>query len=141
MAAKFPEIGTEATLVLAAAPGNWTAKVTAINLNGASRPAIKTSNLATTAWDTFMPGDLADPGDVQVDVILDPDDDVFAPLALAVGTVTLVFPPSVPTNTGATYVNSNAFVTDISAVVPLEDLITASYTIKFGGPFTHTPES
>ena len=89
--------------------------------------------MATTVARTFIPGNLADPGELVVEVNLDPDADPFDVMGGAAETVTLTFPN--PATSGATWAASG-FATAFEAGVPLEDKMTGRLTIKFTGDIT-----
>ena len=60
------DIGTGATV--ATSTSAFTANYTNISWGGISRPSIKSSHLGTTGYDTFVIGDLTDPGEVTLEV-------------------------------------------------------------------------
>lgn len=120
------DVGTGTTIGFGTS--SFTAEITNVGLDGITRPSIDTSHMSSTER-TFIPGDLVDHGSVQVDINFDPDDQ--PPIAGAAETVTITFP------SGATLVGS-AFCTDWSAAVPLEEKMTASFTLKWADEPTWT---
>ena len=111
------------------------AQITNVNWTGITRPAIKTSHMGTAAPssnqianDTFIPGDLIDPGSLEVEGHFNPDTDPPMDQAAA-ATCTVTIPGS---TTPATWAAS-AFMTEFSIAMPLEDKMTFSATLKFSG--------
>lgn len=96
-----------------------------------SRDAVETSHATTTdGRRTFVPSDLIDLGEVEVDLIFDPDEE--PPIDAAAETVTITYP------NGATWAFSG-FLTNFTPTAPYDDLMTASATLKCTGDLTHTP--
>lgn len=114
---------------------NFTAEIMSVNGSGITRPSIDTSHHGSTER-TFIPGDLVDNGTVDVEINFDPDEQ--PPIDEAPETVTITFPTAL--DNGATLVGS-AFVTDWEWGGPLEDKLTASFTLKWAGAVTWTDES
>lgn len=130
------DLGTGASITFGTS--GFTANITAINGQPITRPAIKTSHLGTTTADTFIPGDLYDPGGVQCEIQFDPDD--FPPVSGAVETITVTFPLGAGGSVAAKWAFSG-FMTDFSYGVPLEELMTGSFTLKASGAITPTDQT
>lgn len=126
--------GTGSTITFSS---GFFAEITSISHSGMSRESIGTSHMGTTGGRTFIPGDLYDPGELSVELNFDPTDDVTAPLTNAAETVTVTIPNS-PTATTVTTWAASGFMTGFEYTDPLEDLMTASATIKFSGDITIT---
>jgi|CXWL01.1.fsa_nt_gi hypothetical protein len=115
------------------------AQITDVQWSGISRPSIKTSHMGTAAPsagtfgnDTFIPGDLSDPGELQVEGHFNPD--TLPPIDSAAATCTVTIPGS---STPATWAGS-AFMTGFEVSMPLEDKMTFTATVKFSGAITRT---
>ena len=130
------DIGTGASIAFGTS--SFTANVMAINGNDISRAAIQTSHLGTTGNHTFMPGDLVDNGNIQLDIQFNPDEQ--PPIAGAAETITISFPLGAGGTNKATAAFTG-FVTGWSWGAPLEELMTASITIKVSGAITWTDQS
>jgi len=118
------------------------AQITDVQWSGITRPAIKTSHMGTAAPaagkfgnDTFIPGDLSDPGELQVEGHFNPD--TLPPIDGAAETCTVSIPGSA---TPATWAGS-AFMTNFEVGMPLEDKMTFTATLKFSGNITRTAGS
>jgi hypothetical protein len=104
---------------------------------GISRASVPTSHLGTTGGMTFIPGDLYDPGTLDIEYLLRPDDDALGteiPINLAAETITLTFPTRLGT---AANVAGSGFCTDWSYGTPFEDRMTGQMSIKFSGSLTY----
>lgn len=108
-----------------------------ISWSGVTRVAIDTSSLASTIARSFIPGDLFDPGELEVEYNTDVDKDPFDVIGSAAETVTLTFP--IIATTGATWAASG-FATAVDQTVPLEDVMVGNMTIKMTGDVTSTDD-
>lgn len=132
----MPDVGTGTTIAFGTS--SWSANILGITGDGASRPAIDTSHMGTSADRTFMPGDLTDNGSVGLEFQFDPDED--PPISAAAETITITFPIPSGLTSGATAVFTG-FMTDWSFGVPLEELMTGSATLKVSGNIVWTDAS
>jgi len=117
---------------------SFTAEIIGVNGNDVSREVIETSHLSTTTWKTFMPGDLTDPGELELEIAFDPDDT--PPHTNAAETVTVTFPTPTGKTSGATLACS-MFLTSWNWGAPLEGKMTANITLKCSGTPTWTDSS
>jgi len=133
-------IGTGASVVFGTS--GFTAEVMSISGTDVSRPAIKTSHLGTTTWDTKTFGDLTDPGGMDMEILLDPaahgTDSPPPYTASATETITLCFPGTNATATNNAHMAGSGFVTAWSFGVPLEEVMTASLSCAFTGALAWT---
>ena len=122
-------VGTGTTIVL----GGITLTVDrmSIGASGISRESIETTHLGTSEARTFIPSDLYDPGSLEVAFQLDST----TPLTtMRVETIM-----NAASNTWTVTMNEggdwtgNAFVTDFSWDIPLEELATGTFTLKCTG--------
>lgn len=111
----------------------FTAEVLGINHNGVERPSIDTSHLTTTTAKTFMPGDLVDQGEFSLDIAFNPN--ILPPIKSAAETIVITFPVPSGLSTGATY-TFTGFCTGASQVIPFEERMTGTVTIKVSGDIT-----
>ena len=126
MAATFPNTGTGTTIAFAS---SFFAQILAIRHTGVSRPSIKTSHMGTTTIDTFIAGDLTDNGSYDIDISFDAA--TAPPTTAAASSCVITFP-----GTSLNVWTFSAFVTGMSETIPLEDLMTATVTIKVAGAIT-----
>lgn len=126
------EIGTGATITFSS---SFFAKIKNINWTGIERPAIDTTNMATTTARTYVPGDLYDAGELEVEMLLAAE--TAAPITGAAETVTVTL-PSEGAGSTSTWAASG-FLTGFQFGAPLEEMQTATATIKFSGAITVTP--
>lgn len=115
------------------------AQVTNVKWSGMSRKSIDTTHSGSSGGAaTFIPSDIEDYGELQVELLFNPNDT--PPIASAAETVTVTFPvPSGSTN-GATWA-ATGFLTNFETDVPIDDRMTATATIKFSGIVTFTDAS
>lgn len=124
MAAVTPDLGTGTTITFSS---GFAAKLLDVRWSGIHREAHPTSHMGTTGGMTFIPGDLYDPGEISFDLQFDTD--AAAPITGAAETVTITFPD------GETWACS-AFLTDFEFHDPLEEVMTATATLKCTGSIT-----
>jgi hypothetical protein len=131
------DVGTGASVTFSS---GFFAEIANLDWSGITREAIETSHMGTAAPSagefgnkTFIPGDLSDPGSLDVELHFNPD--TIPPIDGAAETVTLQFAASDGDTTGASWAGSG-FLTDCGAAIPLEDKMTMSATIKFTGNIT-----
>lgn len=122
------DIGTGTTVTFAST--SFAMQITNVKWSGITRPAVKTSHLGSSAVDTFMPGDLYDPGNLVLSCQYDAGA-VKPPISSAAENITVTAPDA---NTAAAY----GFVIDWGAEYPLEELMTAEVTVKFTGAISFT---
>jgi hypothetical protein len=126
------DIGTGTTFTFA----GFTAEVKNIDWSGISREILDTSHLATPAASpgtvgskTYIPGDLSDPGSLDVTFHYNPDTE--PPIEAAAATLTITF------TSGATWV-AQASMIDYSFGIPFEEVMEGTTTFKIVGPITVT---
>ena len=127
------DVGTGATIAFGTS--SWSASIRNIDHSDISRPSLDTSHLGTSANRTFMPGDLVDRGEIELEFLFDPDTP--PPIDQAAETVTITFPLPSGQSTAADY-EFTGFLTNWSYGVPLEELMTGSGTVKVSGAITET---
>ena len=123
-----PDLGTGTILTFA----NITMNLTSVAMTGISRESIETTHLGSTPTKTFIPGDLYDPGSIEVEFQLDTTGPV-----TTMDIETIMADPSqswtIAVGSLATWTGSNAFTTDFSWNLPVEELATGSFTLKISG--------
>jgi len=117
----------------------WSGAVTNITRNSVSRPAVRSSYLGSTTWDTFLPGKISNPGQVVMDVHFDPSKVTQYETLISNTTPTTLYLTIGTENTATTnaQVTASAFVVDVEQALPLEDMMTGSITFQM----TSTPTS
>lgn len=129
------DIGTGTTIAFATS--SFVANILSINGQDMSRPSIKTSHMGTTTYDTFVPGDLSDPGSTEMTFQFDPDTQ--PPINGAAEVITITFPLS-SGGTTAGKVVTTGFIEAWSWEDPMEELLTGTATIKWTGTPVWTAE-
>lgn len=115
------------------------AEITNVTTPDMNRDPIETTHSTTTGGKrTFIPSDLVDHGQFNVDLNFDPDDE--PPIDSAAETVTITFPTPVGGSSGATW-QFTGFMTNYGGAVPIDDRMTASATVKVSGDITYTSSS
>ncbi len=129
------DIGTGATITFATSA--FAANIMSINGGPVTRESIDTSHLGSTAARSFIPGDLHDPGEIELEFQFDTEDPNTnpPPYDQAAETVTIKFPLATGDSVPA-QVSFTAFVTAFSFANPLEALVTGTMTLKISGALT-----
>jgi len=114
---------------------NFLAAIDSLQHTGLQRAAVPVTTYATTGGRQYEPGEVYEPGQLECELLFDPDD---TPSLLALGTsetVTVTY-----TNAGASTWAANGFMTDFSIVGgDGDERVRASCTIKLSGNITVTP--
>lgn len=112
------------------------AQITNVTWSGISRSPIDTTYSGVSSGNaTFIPSDIKDAGELQVELLFNPND--APPIASAAETVTVTFPLPSGGNTAATWAASG-FLTNFEVGIPIDDRMTATATIKLSGAITYT---
>ena len=134
------DVATGATLT--GGTSGWTAQFTGIIPGGFTRESIETSHLALAAPSagtfgnrTFIPGDLSDPGQIEIEGSYNPDD--IPPIDAVAETWTIQYEASGGDSSGASLAGSG-FMTDFNPTGAIEEKLGFTATIKFSGPITRT---
>ena len=85
----------------------------------------------------MVPGDLATVGDLQLDIVFDPDENT-VPIAADEEVITITFATVGAQTAGATWVFTG-FVSKFDAAIPHDGLMTGSITLVVNGEPTWTP--
>ena len=113
--------------------------ITDANWDGIERKDIDVTNDASpSGWMQFIPSDLRDPGNLEVDLIFNPNTTL--PITNAAETITVTFPVPIGGSTSATWACSG-FATKIGMAAPMKDKMTLKLSIKFTGVPTFTAGS
>lgn len=119
---------------------SFTGSITAIGGFTTTREALDTSHLGTSTYRTFTPGDLIDAGEFEVTLLYDADEQ--PPISGAAETVTITLPDSNPASGGGATIAGSAFVTQFTTPeIATDQLLTASFTVKWAGTITYSDET
>ena len=117
----------------------FSANVTNITFDEMVRPVVPTSHLATSTYDTSIPGDLVDPGGFTATLQYDPDEQ--PPITGAAETITVTYPIPAGMSNGAT-IQVSGFVDSFTQPELVSNtLMEATYHIKFAGTPTFADAS
>ncbi len=133
MAQPTVDIGTGAVLVFSAS--SWTAEIANFKRAGIKRAEIDTTHLGTTGGKTKMPGDLYDPGTLDVEFHYNPDSP--PPYTATAETVQIQFPLA-GTITTASHDKVSMFIVDLGYSVPLEEKMMGTIKLACSGSISHT---
>lgn len=122
-----PDLGAGTTVTFSS---GYVSKALSLDWSGVTREAVATTTLDTTGGKTFIPSDTYDPGTLEGSMQLNTANS--PPITGAAETVTLTFPD---TSTWA----ASGFMTDVSAGLEPEGVMTIDFTIKLSGDITFTP--
>ncbi len=133
-----PRPGTGATLAFTT--NDYAVRIKGVEWSGYSRPALETTYLASSEGREYIPGDLYEPG--QMDVEFDSDPNLLDALkthltSAATDTVTLTFDQETG-ETSACSVAVGGFIIDHSLSVVTEEVVSGSFSIKLTGTITNT---
>jgi len=140
MAGTTVQDGHGATIVFGTS--SFTSEVVSIDWSGITRDPIDATHLGSVAPTAsefggmeFIPPDLADSGELSVEIHTDPDK--IPPVNLVAETITITF-PKVPADTSATIWAGTGFVTGYSANITSGEKMTTTMIIKISGVVTVT---
>lgn len=127
------DIGTGTSIVFGTSA--FTAELTAVDWSGISRGSVQCSHLGTTNFHKFIPTDLVDPGELNIEFNFDPS--TTPPYDQPVETITVTFPVPDGLSTPADW-EGDGFMTNFEFTVPLEEKMTGSATLKMTGAIVIT---
>ncbi len=123
------------------ATSSFTARVKGYTDLSVERETLDGTHMGTAASSTapftglhfkeMCPGDLATVGDLQLDIIFDPDANDL-PVAAAEEVITLQFTPKGGDTTGPQWI-FNGFVSKFDAAIPHDGMMTGTITLKVNG--------
>lgn len=120
----------------------FTAELLSVSWGGINRVSLETSHMATPAPGasnfgnmTFLPGDLSDPGELTMDIHFNPDTE--PPIDQPAETITVTWPLAAGDTTPAIWA-ATGFVTSYEPGATLEEVMTATMTVKLSGNITLT---
>lgn len=118
--------------------------IRSIKLPEWSQEKIDASCLDTTDWMRYIPGDLKDPGQLELTAVFDPS--IGVPEPSVQETVTVTFPIGDPSNSTPATLTGSGFVQSVSQPsMEINNLLELSLTFCFDGddtdPPTYTPEA
>ena len=114
------DVGTGATIAFATSL--WTGHIENISWGGITRESIPTAHLLTTGGETFIVGDLYDPGELEIEFQYAPDDR--PPFDQVAETITLTYPLIAGGSSAANH-NGTGFMTDFApGTVGVDELMT-----------------
>ena len=138
MAGATVDTATGITVVFATSA--FTAEIKDVNWGGISRESKDISKQSTAAPGAnkfgnmeFMPGDLSDPGELSMEIHFDPDQE--PPIDQAAEVITVTWPLVSGDSTAATWA-ATGFITAFEESGTLDEVMTASITVKFSGEVT-----
>ena len=110
--------------------------ILSINFGGMSRPFIDTTVMTTTNERVGIAGNLIDPGELVLEVLMDAEIGTGAtqPEFLAVATGAVIV--TMPGTSGQDTITAAGVMTGMSMAIPLEDRMVATMTIKLHGTTT-----
>lgn len=123
------DTGNTSTIVFATS--GFTANFHMIGSFEQERPDIKTSHLGTTGFETYIPGDLVEPGEFEVEFEYDPDEQ--PPISSAAETITITHPVPSGSSNGATCAGTGYIKKWSSAELKNNELMVAKATVKWDG--------
>ena len=124
------DTGNGATLTLSATGS--VGSVRSLNLGEHTLPAIDSSHLGTTNYISSIPGDLVDPGEVQIEAIFAQGTAI--PDLGAVETITVTFPIVTSGNSSNAVYTGSGFLTNMSLPeIVNNELMMMSLTFKLDG--------
>ena len=105
--------------------------ILSINVGGMSRPAVDKTVLSSTNEREFMPGNLIDPGELVLELLMDSEigATLTQPEFIAEGASAAVI-VTMPGTSGQDTITASGIMTGLDMSIPLEDRMTATMTIK-----------
>lgn len=138
MAATGVDSGFGASITFAT---GYCAKITSISLDGMTREAIDTTNMASTnGWADFIPSDIKNAGTMTVELLHDKNAAGKTNLAAAAGTITVTYPISTG-GSSAGSVACSGFMMEMGIEIPMDDVMTQTCKFQFTSEPTFTDQS
>lgn len=128
------DIGTGSAITF---QSGFFAEIRDIQWSNVSRAVLEAPHSAGAGLITIIPGRLMRPPQLDVEINLDPDIDVFAILVAVAEVVTLTYPLPSGGTTAANW-SGTGFAFDYSAGVPVEDVMTGTLSIQYTTDITVT---
>jgi hypothetical protein len=133
------DVGTGATITLGTSTDWDDLQLTDLQWGSITRESLPTSHMGTAkaggaefGGHTFMPGDLADPGELTATFHFDPDET--PPINTATEDITITWPKYGTDQTAANWaVTGGVFLTSFEINDPLEDIMTCTCSWKITG--------
>lgn len=120
------------------------AEIRGVRRSGLARDSLETTHMGSTnGWRTFMPSDLKDPGEIEVDLLFDPATKMAAiktAIAAAAETITITYPIKSGHTNPATDACSG-FMTSFDSDDPHDAIMTGTAKLKLTGEPTFTAGS
>ena len=134
------DIGTGTTITFGTSSRAF--DIVSVDHGGITRESIDMSHLGTSSGRPFTVSDTYDPGELTVELLLDPNFDVLTlpPYDQVAETVTVTVPKQSGDATAGTFA-ATGLVTNFGFGIPFEDRMTGSATIKLTGDVTFTAGS
>lgn len=115
------------------------------SIGGATRerPEIATSDLSTTDWESFIPGDLVNPGSTDVEYLVDVEDsDAVPDITDPSESIVVTYPiTNSSNNTNATLTRTGFFTSVTEPSLVTDELMMGTATIKWSGAPTWSAET
>lgn len=134
------DIGTG--LTIAFGTSSWTAEIADANWSGIERAIVEMTHHGSTQSSTnevggrtYVPGDLEDPGTLDLDVNFDPSD--WPPINGVAETITLTYKKKTGDSTSATAAGTG-FIASMSKALPVDEKMSASISVKLSGVWALT---
>jgi len=145
MATMVADDGHGTTLTLGTSTWDTNTLIRSISPDAASRDAIETTHLSTTAAKSFIPADLVDNGGFSVEFIADQNSNTtntsFTILVASAETATLTYSPSGSNANGATISGSAFCVEYTPPSASVGGLKAGSAKFKWAGVVSYTVET
>jgi hypothetical protein len=125
------DVGTGTTIAFGTS--SFSADVMSLSASDIAREDIDVTHMGSTGYKEFQPSDLVDGGSIEMEIGFDPDSQ--PPISGAAEVITITFPTPAGGISGATFV-FNGYVSSWSWGAPLEEVMTATITIKVDGTGT-----
>jgi len=122
-------IGTGNASTIAFGTSSFSANVTSIGGTEQTVPSVNTSHLGTTTQETYIKGDLTEPGEFEIEFQWDPAFTTFPPISAVAETITITFQ-----TTGGGTLAGTGFMTAVTGPTAANnELLMGSATIKWDG--------
>ena len=107
--------------------------ILSINIGGMSRPFVDTTVMSTGSERVGIAGDLIDPGELVIEVLMDAEIGTGSTQPEFLGTATGAVIVKMPGTSGQDTITAAGVMTGLSMSIPLEDRMVATMTIKLHG--------
>ena len=118
---------------LSFATSGFSANIYSISGASFARDSLETTHLGTTAFKEYVPDDLVEPGEFEIEFEWNQSFSTFPPISTAAETITVTYPLRTGETTNATLAGTGFLTASTGPNVTNGEIMRGSATVKFDG--------